>query len=111
MARSLTFYRDQVGLAVVSESETFVFLDGGSIRIALNAIADAVPDETSTEIVLEVDDVMATYEAMVKRGVPLEVAPREVMSGPAGSLLAAHFRDPDGHVMSITGWVNDGGNN
>ena len=108
MERALAFYRDTVGLSVLSESAAFSFLDGGTIRVALNATGDARMDETGTEIVLEVDDVTGSYEAMLEAGVPFAVEPRPVMSTNDGELHAAHFRDPDGHVWSITGWVAPG---
>jgi catechol 2,3-dioxygenase-like lactoylglutathione lyase family enzyme len=108
MNRSLAFYRDLVGFPVRSASDAFSFLDGGSIQIALNSTTDAVRDETSTEIVLEVDDLDAAYAAMARRGVQFLVEPREVMRSESGTLRAAHFRDPDGHVTSITGWAPPG---
>ncbi len=37
--------------------------------------------------------------------VEFRVEPREVMRQGDRALHAADFRDPDGHVLSITGWV------
>jgi hypothetical protein len=56
--------------------------------------------------VIEVDDVAAAYGSMKERGVPFEVEPRPVTSDGQRTLLAAHFRDPDGHATSVTGWVD-----
>jgi catechol 2,3-dioxygenase-like lactoylglutathione lyase family enzyme len=109
MTRSLMFYRDEVGFSVVSESPEFSFLDGGSIQLALNQRAEPSPrDESLTEIVIEVDDVAAMYGAMNGRGVDFRIEPREVMRHNGGALHAADFLDPDGHVLSITGWVDAG---
>ena len=102
---SVAFYRDQVGLALVSESGAFAFFDGGSTSVALNANPNEPLDETTTEISLEVDNVSAAYADMAGRGVPFEVELRPVMEQEGRSLQAAHFRDPDGHLWSITGWV------
>ncbi len=109
MDSSVAFYRDVVGLDVLSESAAFTFLDGGGIRIALNAGPDRGQgaEASLTEIVLEVDDVRAAHVAMTERGVPFEVPLRAVMEHDGRSLLAAHFRDPDGHLLSITGWVTE----
>jgi len=104
MERSLAFYRDQVGLPVLSESAAFSFLDVGTTRLALNVFAGVGPDTSATEIVLEVEDLQATFAAMTARGVPFEIEPRQVMQNEGRSLHAAHFRDPDGHIVSITGW-------
>lgn len=109
MSHSLRFYRDEVGLPVISESPEFSFLDGGAIRLALNQRAERVPrDESLTEIVIEVDDVSAMHAEMTGRGVDFRVQPREVMRHDGRALHAADFVDPDGHVLSITGWVETG---
>jgi catechol 2,3-dioxygenase-like lactoylglutathione lyase family enzyme len=68
----------------------------------------AVDDQSLTEIVFEVDDVVASHSEMSAKGVPFEVEPRTVTSDGARDLLATHFRDPDGHVASITAWVETG---
>ena len=109
LERSLEFYRDRAGFAVLGATDAFAFLDGGAIRIALNLRQDQPTDNSLTEIVLEVDDIAAEYEAMRDRGVPFEVRPREVMTDGDRALHAAHFADPDGHLWSITGWVESAG--
>lgn len=108
MDRSVAFYRDAVGLAVLHESPAFTFLDAGSIQLALNRPDGGVPpDESLTEIVLEADDIAATHQVMQERGVAFRIEPREVMRQGSRALHAADCRDPDGHVLSITGWVDD----
>jgi catechol 2,3-dioxygenase-like lactoylglutathione lyase family enzyme len=106
MTRALDFYRNAVGLGVEMEGPAFSFLAAGTIRVALNEVAGLEGDATGTEIVLEVEDIHAAYEAMQQRGVPFAVSPRPVTATDGRTLLAAHFRDPDGHVWSVTGWVD-----
>ena len=102
---SVAFYRDLVGLELISESPGFVFFDGGSIQIALNAKPDEPTDETSSEMVLEVDDVYSTTKEMDDRGIEFEVPLRPVTTAGDRTLHATHFRDPDRHFWSVTGWV------
>jgi len=106
LEESISFYRDRVGLTVLGSSATFAFLDAGTVRIALNEREDQASDTSLTEIVLEVEDIAAEHEAMVGRGVPFEIEPRDVMRDGDRALRAAHFPDPDGHLWSISGWVN-----
>jgi catechol 2,3-dioxygenase-like lactoylglutathione lyase family enzyme len=108
LERALEFYRDRVGFSVLGATDAFAFLDGGAIRIALNVRPSQPADNSLTEIVLEVDDIVAEHTAMKGRGIPFEVRPREVMRDGNRSLHAAHFADPDGHLWSITGWIPDG---
>ena len=102
---SVAFYRDLVRLELISESPGFVFFDGGSIQIALNANPNEPTDETTTEVTLEVDDVYSTANEMKDRGIEFEVPLRPVTTTGDRTLHATHFRDPDGHFWSVTGWV------
>jgi catechol 2,3-dioxygenase-like lactoylglutathione lyase family enzyme len=113
LGRSLEFYGDRLGMTVIGATETYAFLDGGGVTLALNAIGEeveAIGEEVEAhrpglvELVFEVDDVRMTHAAMEQAGVRFRVAPRVVMSSGDRELLAADFRDPDGHVLSITGW-------
>jgi hypothetical protein len=87
-------------------SGAFAFLDGGDLTLVLNQIDDVPEDRSLTEIVLEFDDVEAAHAELTERGVPFEVALRPVTTAGDRDLLAAHFRDPDGHFASVTGWVD-----
>ena len=101
MRRSVAFYRDRVGLAVQFGSDEFTFLDADGVTLALQAHPTLPPpdDGERTEIVFAVEDIDAAYQALFARGVSFRVAPRVV----TGDRLAADFRDPDGHVLSIFG--------
>ncbi len=105
LQESVAFYRDRVGLELVSENPAFAFFDGGSISVALNAHPGQERDASLTEIALEVEDVAATHAEMSERGIEFEVELRPVMEQDGRALHATHFLDPDGHTWSITGWV------
>ncbi|HEY7469562.1 MAG TPA: VOC family protein [Acidimicrobiia bacterium] len=102
---SIVFWRDMVGLELLWSSGEFAFFDLGDNRLVLNQPLAYQSQESDTEIVLEVDDLYATHGEMRGRGVPFEVEPRPVTSDGERTLLATHFRDPDGHLASVTGWV------
>ncbi len=106
LSRSLDFYRDRLGMTVLESSETFAFLDGGGVTLALNAIGSAMEANPPglVEVVFEVDDVSAAYEKLAAAGLQFRVDLAVVMSSDGRELLAADFRDPDGNVLSITGW-------
>ena len=106
MERAVGFWSGQVGFEVAMDAGPFVFLDSGRTQLVLNHVEEFGEGESLTELVIEVDDVEATYAEMLARGVPFEVAPRMVSGDGARELWAAHFRDPDGHLASITGWVS-----
>ena len=73
MERSVAFWSGEFGLDVTFSGGSFTFLDGGGTQLVLNEV-DALPDDTSqTEIVFEVEDVIATHAEMSDRGVTFEV--------------------------------------
>jgi len=105
LERSLAFWSDTVGLDLTLQAGTFAFLDGGSVQLTLNEVDSTVEDPSLTEIVFELDDIRAGHVELLGRGVPFEVEPRPVTKEGSRELWAAHFRDPDGHLASVTGWV------
>jgi catechol 2,3-dioxygenase-like lactoylglutathione lyase family enzyme len=110
LERSLAFYRDRLGMTALGSSESFAFLSGGGVTLVLNAIGADMEENPPglVEVVFEVDDVEATYEALSGAGVPFRLEPRVVMNDGGRDLMAADFRDPDGNVLSITGWREAG---
>lgn len=106
LKRSVEFWSHVVGLGVEMKAPPFAFLDGGAIGLTLNQVEELPADQSLTEIVFEFEDVSGEYFDMSARGVPFEVDLRPVTSDGNRDLLAAHFRDPDGHLASVTGWVD-----
>lgn len=82
----------------------FAFLDGGGLILALRE-GRTKPNPGLTEVVFEVKDVMATYEELKVKGVSFPYAPRAVTGNETSDLYAIDFRDPDGHILSITSWI------
>jgi catechol 2,3-dioxygenase-like lactoylglutathione lyase family enzyme len=109
MERSLGFWRERLGLPVVARFESFAFLDAGGVRIGLKAVAPPKePDgglSALTEIVLEVPDVFAAHEELSARGVVFRASPSPVTGDASRELWSCDCRDPDGHLVSITGWI------
>lgn len=101
MPRSLSFYRDTLGLSVQFASTEFAFLAAGGVSLVLRAAPglEPVADARWCELVFHVEDIDAAHRSLAARGVVFRVEPRIV----TGDQLAADFRDPDGHVLSILG--------
>jgi catechol 2,3-dioxygenase-like lactoylglutathione lyase family enzyme len=112
LERALAFWRDRIGLPVKGAAGELAFLDAGEVALALHAVPS--PAEASgglaalTELVLEVPDVRAAHAELAARGVAFRTSPRAVTGDAARELWACDFRDPDGHLVSLTGWVAKG---
>lgn len=101
MDRSLAFYRDKLGLSVTFASPEIAFLDAGGVVLCLRHVQRLKEDvdEMRTELVFHVADIQAAHESLLAKGVEFRREPRIV----TGNQLAADFRDPDQHVLSIFG--------
>ena len=109
LSDSTAFYRDRVGLKLLTENGEFATFDGNGVLLMLEQLPKPVGPSTGlaafTELVLESTDVFATYAEMERRGVTFRNKPQAVTSEGTRDLYAASFRDPDAHAVSITGWV------
>lgn len=99
--KSVAFYRDRLGLEVTNRTDDFVFLNAGTVTLALSSgLVQALgKDPGAVEVVFSVDHVRQAYEQLQKRGVKFRGEPRVI----TGAMKAANFTDPDGHVLSIFG--------
>lgn len=113
---STRFYTETLGLKATLQSPQIVLLDAGSIVLGLSpgharlALQSADPQDPNhqnsnqkisgaTEVSFAVDDIRAAYAALTAQGVTFLNQPRQATE----KEFSAHFRDPDGHMLSIFG--------
>ena len=99
--KSVSFYRDRLGIDVRQRIPGFAFLDSGALTIVLSEplAKNVSPLAGATEVIFSVNDVRASYEALKAQGVEFSQEPRNV----SGPMWAANFRDPDGHLLTLFG--------
>ncbi|WP_165423614.1 VOC family protein [Ktedonosporobacter rubrisoli] len=113
MAKAVSFWRDVVQLPVTfyDESVGFASFNTGEATLALFSRASlaqtldkAIPAPASashpTYVAFEVDDVDASYAALVERGAASLAGPQD---RPAMQTRNAYLSDPDGHILEIYG--------
>jgi catechol 2,3-dioxygenase-like lactoylglutathione lyase family enzyme len=99
---SLAFYREKLGLAVRMQLNDVALLDTGAVTLGL--IARNTPQLAgATEIVFQVGNVRAAYTGLQGQGVTFVNEPHQITP----TDWAAHFRDVDGHLLSIFGPEGD----
>jgi catechol 2,3-dioxygenase-like lactoylglutathione lyase family enzyme len=101
LEKSISFYRDRLGIDVRQRIPGFAFLDSGALTIVLSEplAKNVSPLAGATEVIFSVNDVRASYEALKNQGVEFSQEPRNV----SGPMWAANFRDPDGHLLTLFG--------
>jgi catechol 2,3-dioxygenase-like lactoylglutathione lyase family enzyme len=101
MAPALAFYRDTLGLKVKMQEAQIALLEAGHITLGLSLghIRMAPQVAGAIEVVFRVDNVRGVRETLAARGVTFLSEPRQATP----TDWVAHFKDPDGHLLSIFG--------
>ena len=101
LSASLEFYRDKLGLRVKMQEPQIALLDAGPVTLGLSPghVRLAPQVNGATEVVFRVENVRAARQALIDRGVAFMNEPRQVTP----TDWAVHFRDPDGHLLSLFG--------
>ncbi len=100
------FYRDTLGLSLVSEDAFAMAFDVGGVMLRVTPVA-AVHPQPHTVLGWQVEDAPSTARRLRAAGVSLErfafVEQDEdgVWMAPGGAKIA-WFKDPDGNLLSIT---------
>jgi catechol 2,3-dioxygenase-like lactoylglutathione lyase family enzyme len=98
---STRFYTETLGLKATLQSPQLALLDAGSITLGLSPGHARLSPQVNgaTEVSFAVEDIRGAYTALAKEGITFLNEPRQVTE----KEFAAHFRDPDGHMLSIFG--------
>lgn len=98
---STRFYTETLGLKATLQSPQIVLLDAGSVTLGLSPDHARLTPQVNgaTEVSFAVENIRTAYAALEKQGVTFLNEPRQVTE----KEFAAHFRDPDGHMLSIFG--------
>ncbi len=105
-SRAKAFYRDVLGLLLISEDEYALVFDahGTMLRVAIVAEIVLAP---YTVLGWQVDDIEATVRGLIAKGIKFERYPwmeqddLGIWSAPSGAKVA-WFKDPDGNLLSVS---------
>ena len=101
---SIAFYRDTLGLPLVSQDYVARFdLDGVLIELVPMPPGSVVPGSGNARLCFAVSDLRETLELLHARG----VATSDMKNKKGGTI--AFFRDPDGNELSIWQYQQAGG--
>jgi catechol 2,3-dioxygenase-like lactoylglutathione lyase family enzyme len=104
-ANAKAFYRDTLGLRLISEDGFALAFDAAGIMLRVS-IAEKVVIAPYTVLGWQIEDIVATAKALQQAGVKFERFPGldqdelGVWNAPSGAKVA-WFKDPDGNILSI----------
>jgi catechol 2,3-dioxygenase-like lactoylglutathione lyase family enzyme len=101
VAQSVQFYKDKLGLKVMMQEPALALLECGGVMLGLSRghVNMAAHVAGATEVVFAVENVRGTQKALAENGVSFMSEPRQATP----TDWVAHFKDPDGHLLSIFG--------
>ena len=100
LAAAIVFYKDKLGLKVIMQEPALALLQCGSVMLGLSPRhMNAAPLAEAVEVSFGVDNLRATHTALGEKGVAFLSEPRQVTP----TDWAVHFRDVDGHLLSLFG--------
>ena len=105
-AKSKSFYRDILGLKLLSEDNYALEFEANGILLRVIIVPELRP-QTFTVLGWNVDDISSIIKSLNKKGIVcekydfLEQDNLGVWKSPGGSKVA-WFKDPDGNILSLT---------
>jgi len=101
LPQALAFYKEKLGLTVIMQEPSLALLQCGGVMLGLSrGHVNLAPHVAgATEVVFGVESVRTTYKALSAQGVIFMSEPRQATP----TDWVAHFKDPDGHILSIFG--------
>lgn len=103
--RARAFYRDTLGLTMVSEDGFALAFDVGGIMLRVTPVGEVHP-VPHTVLGWQVKDAAANVRALAAAGVQMERYPHVkqdedgIWTTPGGAKIA-WFKDPDGNILSV----------
>ncbi len=101
LAQSVAFYKEKLGLQVIMQEQALALLKCGEVMLGLSrGHVNLAPQVAgATEVVFAVESVRAAHKALAAEGITFMAEPRQATP----SEWVAHFKDPDGHLLSVFG--------
>lgn len=106
--RALAFYRDTLGLEVLSDDGFGIMLRAANATVRLAIVKEVVPPQ-GTALGWEVTGIEGIVDQLVASGVVFERFPgmaqdaRAIWTPPGASAGVAWFKDPFGNLLSVSG--------
>ena len=99
--QAVEFYTKKLGLALLMKEPQIALLNAGPVRLGLSpGHVRMAPQVTgATEVVFQVENVRSAQKEMTAQGITFLGEPRQATA----TEWASHFRDLDGHLLSIFG--------
>lgn len=99
--RAVTFYRDVLGVPLIfTAPPSLAFFDCGGVRLMLSPPSPG-HDHPGSVLYFAVDDITATHDLLVSRGVVFPEAPHKIATLADREVWLASFTDSEGNPLAL----------
>lgn len=102
--RAVAFYRDVLGLELLSQHEGMAFFLAGSLRIMLSVPPSAEFDHPGSVLYFDSRDIDADCAALRSLGVEILREPFIAHAEDTHKFSLAFFRDSEGNTLALSQW-------
>jgi catechol 2,3-dioxygenase-like lactoylglutathione lyase family enzyme len=100
IGRSVSFYRDALGMRFLFQVPNLAFFDCDGIRLMLS-LPEKAAEGSSSVIYFKVANIQQAFETLSSRGVSFDAEPHLIARMPDHELWMAFFRDPDRNLLAL----------
>lgn len=104
LQRAIAFYRDVLGLSLLSEFDNMAFLLAGSVRIMLARPESSEAGGPGSILYFDSADIEADCAALASLGTEILKQPFTVHSEDSHEFRLAFFRDSEGNTLALSQW-------
>ena len=105
LPKAKDFYRNQLGLPFLFESNGMAFFDIAGVRLMVALDAERPETRPTSILYFEVDDFHAAVGRLIAANVDLDGPIETVQQSAAGELKIQQFKDLDGNALGLIGFV------
>ncbi|MCM3609689.1 VOC family protein [Planococcus sp. MERTA32b] len=102
ITRATEFYKEQLGLSLLYNTDTMAFFDCDGLRLMLSLPEKEQFAHASSVIYFEVEDIDRSYTDFQARGVKFSGPPHCVVKNGAAETWMAFFEDTEGNTHALT---------
>ena len=102
LARATGFYKEQLGLTFLFNTDTMTFFDCGGMRLMLSLPEKEEFAHPSSILYFEVADIEQSYSEFEAKGIRFIGAPHCVVKNGTSETWMAFFTDTEGNTHALT---------
>jgi len=107
LTRAVTFYKDTLALPLLFNTDTMAFFECNGLRLLLSLPEKEQFAHPSSVIYFQVEDIKATYQCLMEKGVIFIDEPHVVVKMGQTETWMTFFKDTEDNIHALMSEVNN----